>query len=81
MFDETVQNLVRAKMAHAKADASVRQLEDDVATLSVPSLPEAAHAPSVAGERGEDDGGSVTNMARSALSGIALYFSTPSRNP
>ena len=31
MFDETVANLVRAKMEHAQADAAMRQMQDDVA--------------------------------------------------
>lgn len=33
MFDETVANLVRAKMEHAQADAAMRQMQDDVDAL------------------------------------------------
>jgi hypothetical protein len=37
VFDETVKNLVKAKMQHAVADASVRNLRDEVETLRAAS--------------------------------------------
>lgn len=77
MFDETVQNLVRAKMAHARADANMRQLQDDVAVLSAPGAAEHAPAPGAPAPDSDGDAAtSVSTMARNALTGISQYFSS-----
>jgi hypothetical protein len=40
VFDETVATLVRAKMEHAQADAAMRQMRDEMESLSAANSPE-----------------------------------------
>jgi hypothetical protein len=39
VFDETVANLVRAKMEHAQADATMRQMRDEMESLNAATSP------------------------------------------